>query len=95
MAVVVHKPERNLGRTAQSLFLGGSRNRSVPGTAGWSPVADETDHERQVMSVRKVTDSKVCDTQKAELLHGWDNGSDFHCAEERLYRTVRGAYFGA
>lgn len=48
--------------------------------------------------MRKVIDRKVYDTETAEMLHEWDNGSydrDFHLVEESLYRTPKGAFFVA
>ena len=46
----------------------------------------------------RVIDAKIYDTEKAELLHEWTNGSydrDFHLVEEALYRTAKGAFFVA
>ena len=46
--------------------------------------------------MRQVIEGKVYDSEKAELIHEFDNGmrdSDFEYVEESLYRTDRGAYF--
>ncbi len=46
----------------------------------------------------RVIDAKIYDTEKAELLHEWTNGSydrDFRLVEESLYRTAKGAFFVA
>lgn len=48
------------------------------------------------MMYQKVIDGKIYDTEKAELIHEWENGDslgDIHYLEEKLYRTPRGAYF--
>lgn len=46
--------------------------------------------------MKQVIDGKVYDSEKAELIHAWDNDmydSDFERMEESLYRTTKGAYF--
>jgi len=46
--------------------------------------------------MRKVIESKVYDTETAELIFEWDNGclgGDFNSCEEALYKTKKGAWF--
>lgn len=48
------------------------------------------------MMYQKVIDGKIYDTEKAELIHEWENGDspgDIHYLEEKLYRTSGGSYF--
>lgn len=46
--------------------------------------------------MKQVIDRKVYDTEKATLIHAWDNGCygrDFRSELEELYRTSKGVYF--
>ena len=46
--------------------------------------------------MREIKDGLLFDTDKAELLHSWDNGyfrGDAHYVSKDLYRTEKGNYF--
>ena len=46
--------------------------------------------------MKKVIAGKLYDTDRAQVIHNWSNGSDrgnFHTMEETLYKTKSGAFF--
>lgn len=46
--------------------------------------------------MKKVINGKVYDTEKAKLVHEWNNGNmpgDFKYREKKLYRTKKGNWF--
>lgn len=48
--------------------------------------------------MKRIINGKMYNTETAELIHEWDNGSygsDFRSCEESLYKTKKGAYFTA